>query len=207
MSVSWAGISEKCGLPRWAAGATGWCREREEARETGFACRNARRATGGLQPQIVHTLPSLSAQSGGGITGKCEKFGVTWSGSGTKGRRGGACRGLGGWFGWCECGEEWPQKTQEVAKRSFVVWEGGWDHCALGQFGTGSGNEGPVCRQRAQGHDARGDRPGWSAKVSFRRRAYGGIFATDYFFGGAAFFPAPSAGWAVTFGVAAVVPA
>ena len=39
------------------------------------------------------------------------------------------------------------------------------------------------------------------------RLAWGQGFATRYFLGGAAFLPAPSAGWAVILGVASVVPA
>jgi hypothetical protein len=45
-----------------------------------------------------------------------------------------------------------------------------------------------------------------SAPRSQRIAADGGLRAY-FFFGGAAFFPAPSAGWAVIFGVASVVPA
>ncbi len=40
-----------------------------------------------------------------------------------------------------------------------------------------------------------------------QRIAVAGGFGAYFCFGGAVFFPAPSAGWAVIFGVAAVVPA
>ena len=49
-----------------------------------FVAPSARGATGGIHPQIAHTLVNLSAENAGGLTGEGKKCGVTWAGRGTR---------------------------------------------------------------------------------------------------------------------------